>query len=70
MANSLATTVATPSKWPGRAAPSQASVRPDTATVVDGGSGHDGYISSTDGTKTTSTPASVHTSRSRSRVRG
>ncbi len=32
--NSLATTVATPSKWPGRAAPSKCRSRPATPTVV------------------------------------
>ena len=32
--SSLATTVATPSKWPGRASPSQRSLTPDTLTVV------------------------------------
>ena len=70
MVNSFATTVATPSKWPGRDAPSQASLTPRTDTVVDGASGHDGYISGTLGTKTTSAPASAHTARSRSSVRG
>ena len=70
MANNLATTVATPSKWPGREAPSQESLTPPTDTVVDGAAGHDGYISRTVGTKTTSTPAPAQTSRSRSSVRG
>ena len=32
--NSLATTVATPAKWPGRSAPSSGSVTPVTVTVV------------------------------------
>ena len=59
MANSLATTVATPSKCPGRAAPSQDSLTPRTVTVAEGGSGHVGYISETLGTKTTSTPAAL-----------
>ena len=58
MANNLATTVATPSKWPGRDAPSQQSLTPPTETVVVGAAGQDGYISRTDGTKTTSAPAS------------
>ena len=70
MVNSFATTVATPSKWPGRAAPSQASLTPRTDTVVEGAAGHDGYISRTLGTKTTSAPDASHTSRSRSSVRG
>ena len=70
MVNSFATTVATPSKWPGRDAPSQASLTPRTDTVVDGAAGQDGYISSTLGTKTTSAPDSVHTCRSRSSVLG
>ena len=59
MENSLATTVATPSKWPGRAAPSQASLTPSTDTVVAGAAGQLGYISHTGGTKTTSAPASA-----------
>ncbi len=58
MANSLATTVATPSKCPGRDAPSQTSLTPCTLTAVDGCSGHVGYISRTLGTNTTSTPTS------------
>ena len=33
--NSLATTVATPSKWPGRAAPSKPSLTPKTTTEAD-----------------------------------
>ena len=70
MVNSFATTVATPSKWPGRDAPSQSSLTPRTDTVVDGAAGHDGYISSTLGTKAKSVPASAHTRRSRSSVRG
>ncbi len=70
MANSLATTVATPSKWPGREAPSQASLTPWTETVVAGGSGQVGYISPTVGTKTRSAPASAHAGRSCSSVRG
>ena len=45
MENSFETTVATPSKWPGRDAPSQRSLTPRTDTVVAGGAGHDGYIS-------------------------
>ena len=70
MVKSFATTVATPSKCPGRDAPSQPSLTPRTETVVDGGSGHDGYISATLGTKTTSAPDSAQTSRSRSSVLG
>ena len=70
MASSLATTVATPSKWPGREAPSQPSLTPRTETVVAGGSGQVGYISPTEGTKTRSAPAPPQAGRSRSRVRG
>src|SRR5271165_536799 len=70
MENNFDTTVATPLKWPGRDAPSQRSLTPYTETVVAGGAGHDGYISATGGTKTTSAPASAHTSRSRSSVLG
>ena len=70
MVKSFATTVATPSKWPGRDAPSQLSLTPRTETVVDGASGHDGYISSTLGVNTTSAPDSAHTCRSRSSVLG
>ncbi len=70
MENSFETTVATPSKWPGRDAPSQRSLTPRTDTVVAGGSGQDGYISVTGGTKTRSAPASAQASRSRSSVLG
>ena len=44
--NSLATTVVTPSKWPGRLAPQRPRVSPSTCTVVCAPAG---YISSTDG---------------------
>ncbi len=70
MAKSLATTVATPSKWPGRDAPSHPSLTPTTETVVATGVGQCGYISRTEGAKTRSTPASAHTSLSQSKVRG
>ena len=70
MESSLATTVATPSKCPGRDAPSHPSLTPRTDTVVATGSGQEGYISVTEGTKTTSTPALAHTARSHSSVRG
>ncbi len=67
MANSLATTVATPAKWVGRAAPSSGADTSATDTVVSTGRG---YISSTDGTNSTSTPASAAMAVSRSRSRG
>ncbi len=70
MMNSFATTVATPSKCPGRDAPSQRSLTPATETMVEGASGQDGYISLTLGTKTMSVPDSVQTTRSRSSVLG
>ena len=55
MANSLATTVATPAKWVGRARPSSGS---DTsATVTDVRTAPSGYISSPDGTNSRSTPS-------------
>ena len=55
IANSFVTTVATPSKWVGRAAPQRSAVSPSTCTVVSGGPL--GYISATDGANTTSTPS-------------
>src|ERR1700735_4072252 len=70
MENSFVTTVATPSKRPGRDAPSQPSLIPDTETVVGTGAGQVGYISVTFGAKTTSTPASAQAARSSSMVRG
>ena len=67
-AKSLATTVATPSKWPGRCMPSITSVRPATDTVVQNPSG---YICSPpgdiDGIDARSAPAWPHPSSS---VRG
>src|SRR5579872_6405115 len=70
MAKSLVTTVATPSKWPGRDAPSQAAASGPTDTTVEGGSGQSGYISVTPGAKTTSTPRAAQTSTSLASVRG
>ena len=67
MFSSLATTVQTPSKCPGRWAPHSPSVRPATWTVVRGASG---YISSAGGWKTTSTPSRRQTARSASIGRG
>jgi hypothetical protein len=45
--NSLATTVATPTKWPGRAIPSRRSETAPTVTVVENPAG---YMTSTVGT--------------------
>ena len=70
MANSLATTVATPSKWPGREDPSQPSLTPATLTEVATTAGNPGYISSTDGANTTAAPLSPATATSASKVRG
>ncbi len=67
MANSLATTVATPAKWVGRDAPSSGSDTPATDTVVSTGVG---YISATSGTNSMSTPAAAVSDRSWSRSRG
>ncbi len=53
--NSFDTTVATPSKWPGRAAPSSPSLTPATETLVAKPSG---YIASTGGIHSRSQPAS------------
>ena len=65
--NSLATTVSTPSKCPGRASPSKtAPIRPATTLT----SGAEGYISPSAGAKTKSTPASSHLSRSDAIGRG
>src|SRR4030095_3000633 len=55
MLKSFATTVVTPLKWPGREAPQSGVVSSCTVTSV---RKPGGYISSTDGAKTTSTPAS------------
>ena len=55
IAKSLVTTVATPSKCVGRAAPHRSAVSPSTCTVVSGRPL--GYISATDGANTTSTPS-------------
>ena len=70
MLNSLVTTVATPSKWPGRELPHSPSVNPATETVVSGSAGTEGYISSTGGAKTTSTPSAPAMARSPARSRG
>ena len=51
---SFATTVVTPSKWPGRLAPHSTSVSPSTCTVVRAPAG---YISAAPGVKRTSTPS-------------
>src|ERR1700735_392003 len=67
ISNNFRTTVATPSKWPGLARPSQRSLRPLTATEVLNPAG---YISSADGAKRTSTPRFARASRSASKVRG
>ena len=67
MANSFATTVATPSKCVGRVRPSSGSDTPATDTVVRIGSG---YISSAVGTKSTSTPAPLGQRRVGSQVTG
>ena len=55
--SSLATTVVTPSKWVGRAAPHIPSVSPATCTVVR--VAPSGYISSTSGRNIRSTPAAA-----------
>ncbi len=65
--NSLATTVVTPSKWVGRAAPHNPSVSPATWTVLTVGSG---YISGTLGTNSTSTPSASAATVSAARSRG
>ena len=71
MVNSLATTVATPSKWPGRDAPSQASLDARTDTVVAGALGpRRVHLAARSGRRRRRRPASAHTTRSRSRVRG
>src|SRR5262245_57040418 len=67
MLKSFATTVVTPLKWPGREAPQSDAVSSCTATSV---RKPGGYISSTDGAKTTSTPASRAWCRSPSMSRG
>lgn len=67
MENSFATTVATPAKCSGRAAPSKRRVISATVTVVSTGRG---YISSTPGWNTSVTPAASARARSRSRSHG
>src|SRR5262245_34713651 len=67
MLKSFATTVVTPLKWPGREAPQSGAVSSCTATSV---RKPGGYISATDGAKTTSTPASRAWPRSPSMSRG
>lgn len=67
MAKSLLTTCATPLKWPGRVAPSiTLSIRPKSYCLRSG----TGYISSTEGMKTTSAPAASSSAQSASGVRG
>ncbi len=67
MLNSLATTVATPAKWVGRDAPSMVAASSGTITDVAVGRG---YISSTDGVNSTSTPAASDRAESAGRSRG
>ena len=67
MDRSLHTTVVTPRKCPGRNFPSSLSAMRPTSTKV---SKPTGYISSSKGTKTTSTPASSSFDRSASRSLG
>src|SRR5437016_7601212 len=67
MLKSFATTVVTPLKWPGREAPQSGAVNSCTVTSV---KKPGGYISSTAGVKTASTPASRAWRRSPSRSRG
>ena len=64
---SFATTVSTPAKWPGRAAPSQRSAEGPGTIRISGGSG---YITASLGTKSASTPRSSASRRSRGRSRG
>src|SRR6266545_4436262 len=66
--NSLATTVATPRKWPGRMAPSSRPARGPGSTVTSGSPS--GYISRPSGANTRSTPSARAIERSRSRSRG
>src|SRR5580692_4128443 len=63
MWNSLATTVVTPRKCPGRERPSSLSLKPSTVTQVTAPAG---YISSTDGANSNSTLSPCSSSRSRS----
>ena len=65
--NRIATTVATPSKWPGRADPSSGSAIAPTETVV---SKPGGKTSSTGGANTRSTPSASQAARSRASLRG
>src|ERR1700723_311429 len=67
ISNNFRTTVATPSKCPGLARPSQRSHRPWTDIEV---LNPTGYISSAEGAKRTSTPRFARASRSASKVRG
>src|SRR5580700_3334757 len=67
MWNSLATTVVTPRKWPGRERPSSLLLSPSTVTQVTAPAG---YISSTDGANSSATPSLSRSSRSRSKLRG
>ena len=64
---SFATTVSTPAKCPGRAAPSHRSAEGPGTTRI---SGEAGYMTSTLGTKSASTPRSSASRRSRGRSRG
>src|SRR6202046_5455910 len=67
ISNNFRTTVATPSKCPGLARPSQRSHRPWTDIEV---LNPTGYISSAEGANSTSTPRFARASRSASKVRG
>ena len=67
ISNSLLTTVATPRKCPGRDAPSSFPLSPSTSTNV---FAPGGYISSTDGRKSSSTSSFSSSARSRGRSRG
>jgi hypothetical protein len=64
---SLSTTVQTPSKWPGRAAPHKVSASAVSVTVTER-SGW--YIASASGVNTRSTPAARQAARSASSGRG
>ncbi len=70
MARSFATTVHTPSKCPGREAPSHFEASSGTATRVAAGSGQPGYIASTLGANTRCPPDAAIASTSDSKVRG
>ena len=67
ISSSFNTTVATPSKWPGRNAPHRCPAMRPTRTVQSGGCG---YITAGVGANTTSTPNRPHSARSASKGRG